>query len=62
MLRQSAAAAGGLQRADFPRLTFLHYLVRVVSEPHGWRGGLGGPHDFYLGGWVWFSFSLFTLP
>ena len=36
MLRQSAPAAGGLQRGDFPRLTFLRYLGHGVSEPQGW--------------------------
>lgn len=37
MLRQSAPAAGGLQRGDFPRLTFLHYLAHGngISEPQG---------------------------
>lgn len=60
MLRQSAPAAGGLQRGDFPRLTFLHYLAHGVSEPQGCLAACtGGLHGFGLG---IFFFALFALP
>lgn len=73
MLRQSAPAAGGLQRGDFPRLTFLHHLTHGISEPQGWVVAClgGGLHDLFLRGLGCFGgffvcfvgfFSSFALP